>query len=380
MALIGRRPYSPCVVRTWVRALAGGFAAAVLIGAGQLGIAYSFGILRWDQPFEAGAENGWNIHLTWVAYIAMLAVVGGATAGVRPLRRADFDGLGAWMAVALAALAGAGIVVPLVALPAAAVEVPRPLDPALNVGLAAGLGAAVGFFAALAALYARALAASVFVVAGWAWLVALGSVVGSLDGPSPLTGLRLGVLSLPQLPEPETQNMVLPVMAATALLCAAGIAGYSRWLGEPRLTVVSGGLAGPALVASAYLIAGPGISATQDDQLVPWRAALLAVGAGLAASTLVALVPARRRPSADDRTRADENDDKNDDEPSDHARPGDDRPGHETEYDRTGDGGWSGETRTAAIPVSSPIFRAVPRQVAVPEEDYVDWVSGLGRD
>lgn len=372
------RSYSPCVVRTWVRALAGGFAAAVLIGGGQLGVAYSFGVLRWDQTFEAGAENGWNVHLTWVAYIAMLAVVGGAVAGVRPLRRNDFDGLGAWMAVALAALAGAGAVVPLVALPAGAAEVPRPLDPALSAGLAAGLGAAVGFFAALAVLSARALATSVFVVAGWVWLLGLGSALASLDGPSLPAGLRLGVLTLPQLPHRETQNLVLPMMVGLALLTGAAIAGSARWLDEHRFTVATSGLAGPALVASAYLIAGPGISADDGEQLVPWRAALIAVGAGLAASTLVALIPARRGPTDGDRT----------DDRTDEDRPGSERAGHvrsrseradpervdperaDTERsrsERAGDEWFRDETRP-------------PAPTARPDSDHVDWVSGLRRE
>lgn len=287
------------MVRVWVKALGGAFAASVLIGSGQLGIAYSLGVLRWDHPFAAGAENGWNVHLTWVAFITALTVVGGAAAGVRPLRRVDFDGLGTWIAVALAALAGAAVVIPLVTLPAGTAVVSRPLDPALSVGIAAGLGAAVGYLAALAVLSTRALAANVFVMAAWVWLVALGSALASLDGPILPTGLRLGVLSLPRLPYPETQNLVLPMMAGMALLTGAVIAGYARWLGEGRSTVVTSGLAGPALVASAYLIAGPGISAANSDQLVPWRAALVAIGAGLAASTLVALVPARRHPATD---------------------------------------------------------------------------------
>lgn len=345
------------MVRIWVKALGGAFAASMLIGAGQLGLAYSLGLLRWDHPFEAGAQNGWNAHLTWVAFIAALTVVGGAVVGVRPLRRNRFDGLGTWIAVALAALAGAAIVVvPLVALPAGSAVVPRPLDPALNVGLVAGLGAAVGYFAALAVLSARALAANVFVTTAWVWLLALGSALAWLNGPMLPTGLRLGVLSLPRLPYGETQHLVLPVMAGMALLAAGVIAGYARWLGESRFTIVTSGVAGPALVASAYLIAGPGISADNGDQLVPWRAALVAVGAGLAASTLVALV-STRRDLGDDRR----------------GLGGDRRGLAGDRRDPVGD--QSAETQVPSKPLSVP----APRPAEVPNEDYVDWVSGLRR-
>lgn len=324
------------MVRIWVKALGGAFAASMLIGSGQLGVAYSLGLLRWNHPFKAGAENGWNAHLTWVAFIATLTVVGGAVVGARLLRRGGFRGLGSAIAVALAALAGAALVVPLVALPASPAVVARPLDPGLNAGLAAALGAAIGYFGAVAVLSARALAANVFVTAAWVWLVALGSALASLDGPVLPTGLRLGVLSLPQLPYAQTQNLVLPMATGMALLAALVIAGYARWLGEHRFTVAVSGFAGPALVAAAYLVAGPGISAENDDQLVPWRASLVAVGAGLVAATLVAVLPLRRERE-------------------------------------------SGPEAATAVPPQPPSI-PTPRPAPVPGEDYVDWVSGLHRE
>lgn len=104
------------MVRTWVRALSAGLATAAVVGAGQLGLAYGLGVLQWSAPFDAGQENEWSSHLTWVAFIAAVAVVGGAVAGARSLRRSGgADGFGAWLAVSLAALVGGAAVVPLVA-------------------------------------------------------------------------------------------------------------------------------------------------------------------------------------------------------------------------------------------------------------------------
>lgn len=281
-----------------MKALVTALTVAAFVGAGQLGVAYALGILRWNQAFTGPAEHLWEAHLAWAGYITALSVAAGGLGGRRAIRRHDLrDGFGAWIPIALAALIGAALTVPLVAVPAGAAEVPVPVDPALNAGLAAGLGTAVGFFAALALLSARPVAGGMIATAVWVWLLAVVSAGGWLAEKSTPNGQRLGVLDLPVLTDRVTQDLVLPVMAGVAVLTGAAIAAYARWLGEHPIAVAMSGLAGPALVASAYLVAGPAGPAL--DRREPWLAALVAVGAGFAASLLVTL-PRRRSAEADE--------------------------------------------------------------------------------
>jgi hypothetical protein len=50
----------------------------VLAGAGQLGVGYGLGILRWDRDFTA---DTWHTQLAWVAFLSAVAVVCGVVAG-----------------------------------------------------------------------------------------------------------------------------------------------------------------------------------------------------------------------------------------------------------------------------------------------------------
>jgi len=331
------------VVRTWVRALGAALAAAVVSGAGQLGIAYGLGILRWDQRFPADV---WKAHLVWVAWIGALAVVAGAVAGARTLPRPTF---GSWLAVSLAGMVGAAVTVPLVALPARAAQVPPPLDPALNAGLAASIGVLVGLFAALAVLCARPVAGSVLVTTLWVWAVGIVSAVARVGetfprgrATGPAFGERLGVLEFSALGE----RAVLPVMVVMALLTGVLIGAYARWLGEHPVAVAASGLAGPALVAAAYLFAGPGSGATQRD---PYLASLIAVAAGVAVSVLIAVL---RRPRPETMPAA----------PEPTPKPA---PAPKAEV-------------TATAPPQGRA--AVPSPRGRHDDDYVSWVSQLGDD
>ena len=44
--------------------------AGVLAGAGQLGVGYGLGILRWDRDFTS---DTWHTQLAWVAFVAAVA-------------------------------------------------------------------------------------------------------------------------------------------------------------------------------------------------------------------------------------------------------------------------------------------------------------------
>lgn len=332
------------MVRTWVRALCAALLTAAVVGAGELGLAYGLGILRWQQSFDAGGDNGWSAHLTWAAFIGALAVVGGAVGGVRSLRRAGVrDGLGSWLAVSLAAVVGAAVTVPLVVHPAESAQVDAALNPPLQAGLTTAVGIAVGLFAALAVLCARPVAASVLVLVLWAWLLAVVSVYAQLGPQTVPDGVRLGVLDVPSLGR-FGDRYAIYLMVGTAVLAGAAIAGYARWLGEHPVAVAGSGLAGPALLAAAYLIAGRGVSGDHTDQRNPYLAAVLAAAAGLGASVLVAVV-SRRQPRSEDSGGPVEPPPEPDD--------------------------------SQAAPPPRPAARP-PAQPVAHEEDYVSWVSQLG--
>ena len=93
------------MMRTWVRALVTALVTAAAAGAGQLGLAYGLGIMRWDQQFTN--QNMWSAQLTWSAWIAAVAVVAGAVSGVASLRRHGHEPhLGSWLGASLAAAGG----------------------------------------------------------------------------------------------------------------------------------------------------------------------------------------------------------------------------------------------------------------------------------
>ncbi|HET8682299.1 MAG TPA: hypothetical protein VFM54_10555 [Micromonosporaceae bacterium] len=292
------------MVGTWVRALVTALATAAMTAAGQLGIGYGLGILRWQQEFVGDDVNLWSAHLTWTAWITAVAVIAGALAGVDSLRRHRLHpGFGGWVGATLAATPGAAVTIPLVAVPASAAELPF-TSPALEAGIAAAVGILAGVFGALAVLCARLIAGSVYATIFWVWAVALASAGALMGSSAPPRGQRLGVLALPGMSFDLTQDLVLVMTAGAAVLLGGLIAAYGRWLGEHRLVVAASGLAGPALLAAAYLIAGPGRTSDPPDQLVPYWAALIGVGAGTVTSVLVAFVrrPLRAQPDEPEET------------------------------------------------------------------------------
>ncbi|MER6593085.1 hypothetical protein ABT214_14780, partial [Micromonospora purpureochromogenes] len=79
--------------RTWGKLLFTAFGVSVLAGAGQLGMAYGFGIVRLNGAFTD--VNRWPAQLAWVGWFAVTAAVVGAVVTVRLARRVGLaDGTG----------------------------------------------------------------------------------------------------------------------------------------------------------------------------------------------------------------------------------------------------------------------------------------------
>jgi hypothetical protein len=292
--------------------------------------------------------------------------VGGAAAAERVARRHQYPpGIGTRILVALFGGIGASAVIPLSMQPARAAELAQSVDPALVVGLAAGLGAVGGVLVAVVALSLRPLAWHLATVATAVWLAGVAAVGPYLgpDGAAP--SIRLGV---PQwtVQAGETDRLVemlgMPVLALLAGLVVAVVARSRR---EPALVSAVSGMAGATPLALAYLIAGPGTNGDTADQMAPYLGALIAIPAGLLGSLLVTAIRRRDRErdtaKASDRTRS-----------ADAVEPTDIIPPLAKEGQRRP----AAPAQWPASPIPAQRVRATAS--APRPDEHLDWVSGLG--
>ncbi|WP_319463707.1 hypothetical protein [Micromonospora sp. RTP1Z1] len=280
--------------RTWGRLLLTALGVSALAGAGQLGIAYGFGIVRLNGAFTDGSVNRWPAQLVWVAWFAAVAAVAGAVGTERLARRDGVPGgTTEQFSVAGAAALGAIVVAPLCMQPARAAEFGGTVDPVWAVGICAILGAVVGAGAALAVLLNPPLGWNIAMTGGLLWLLALVSVAPALASTGPLSTARLGVLEPSWLDTATAQRLAMLLLPTVALLAGAAVGALARRRGHPPLVGGAAGAAGPVLVAFAYLTAGPG-DAADRYQLAPYYGALIAVAAGALGSTAATVL---RRPS-----------------------------------------------------------------------------------
>ncbi len=270
-------------VRTWANTLGVTVGTGLLAGAGQLGIGYGLGVVRWDRDFPT--RGPWHAQLTWVAFFAIVAVVAGGYAGAWQARRArQAATIGLRVAVALTAAVGALVVLPLVVRPAAASHPPEGGDPRIAATLTVVAGLLVGVVAAFAALSVPAVSGSIVATVLWLWIIALISAASTLGGGASWASARLGLL--------PAEGVWVPVtLLVPAVLIALGVAAIARFGGSDARAVGASGVAGPAVVGLAYLIAGPG----GGSDGTAYRTALLAIAAGVVVSAAVAM--ARRRPA-----------------------------------------------------------------------------------
>ena len=279
----------------WVKLIWNSLGVAAVAAAAQLAIAQALGIIRWDANYPSGDSAGWSALLTWIAFIYAVAVLGGAAVGRRAVRRPTKpDGVAARITAALAAGVGASVAVSLAWLPAVAAKPPVSVHPELLVAMTAGTAIAAGITLTLVALSVPPIAGGVRAAVAWVWLVAIGSAVAGYVTHRPYPPPRLAVIDAPSIIPATVWSGPYAMVGAAAVL-GIGVAAVARWGGAKRFGTAISGFAGPAVVASAYLIAGDGDSAGQLD---PYRASSIAVGAGLIASVLVTVPAPRRRPGA----------------------------------------------------------------------------------
>ncbi|WP_406079268.1 hypothetical protein [Micromonospora sp. NBC_00858] len=275
------------VSRTWRNLLLTAVGMGVLAGAGQLGIAFSFGIVQLTGASAGATVNQWPSQLVWVGWFAAHAAVAGTVVTARLARRYGMLGsTGRLAAVAAAAALGATVVAPLCVRPAQAAE-RFSVDPIWAVAICATIGALVGAGAAIAVLVKPPLGWNMAAVGSVVWLLALVSVVPSLATGGPLPAVRLGVLEPAGLDADTAHRQAILILPAVALLIGAATGVLARRRGHPPLVNGATGTAGAALVAFAYLTAGPG-DAVDRYQITPYYVALLAVAAGVLGSAAAA--------------------------------------------------------------------------------------------
>ncbi|MDO3684491.1 hypothetical protein [Micromonospora sp. C28ISP2-4] len=277
--------------RTWGRLLLTALGVSVLAGAGQLGIAYGFGVVRLDGAFVDVSVNRWPAQLVWVGWFAAVATVAGAVLTERFARRDDDQGgTTELLSVAGVSALGAMVVAPLCMQPARAAELGGSVDPVWAAGICAALGAVVGAGAAIAVLLKPPFGWGVAITAGIVWLLALLSVAPTIVSSRPLATVRLGVLEPSWLDPEAAQRLSMLLLPVLALLAGGAVGVLARRAGWPPLVGGAAGAAGPVLVAFAYLTAGPG-SATDRYQVAPYYGALIAVIAGALGSTATTVLP-----------------------------------------------------------------------------------------
>ncbi|MGS2614085.1 hypothetical protein ACVCAH_06070 [Micromonospora sp. LZ34] len=323
--------------RGWGGSIATAIGVAAGAGAAQLGFGYGLGIINWAPADPGTGPAAWVASLVWATWIAATSTVFGAvcaqrlrdrgtasrpagdlppdgtatdtealptnvdaTADVRPDADGGAEQAGTLRQLALAVAAGVGalITVLLVAVPArVAVVADTPAPREVAAGYAA-VGVLVGVLAAGWALHSRAAARNVIATVAWLWLLAVVAVVDGVLAGRGLTSAQLGIW---QLSVDDGRywirdyfywpGAVLSLGSALVIgaLAARGAARHP----DHRVGAVAAGAAGPLLVAVAYFLAVPRLTAISPEQVSAHLIAPYAVIVGVGGSALVATLAQR---------------------------------------------------------------------------------------
>lgn len=279
--------------RVPVPALAPLIAAA--FATGQPLFAALIGILRWDQCFCGGAEEGWSLGLTAVLWYTAVSVPAGVLIARRLIGRTGRIRATEFVSGIVPAALGALVATPVVAALARSAVVPGVDHPGVVAGFGVPIGAAIGVFAACAALASVAVVRGL--VASWLWVWFVGLIAAMLlkvahavdAQPLGAVDITVGGGLLNAL---GAIGLLIAVIAPMAV--AAYVAYRSVRLGSGVVAATIGGAAGTLLIAATYQIRGDELFGGADG----WYALatvelLLSVGAAVVA----ALVSARMHPA-----------------------------------------------------------------------------------
>ncbi|MGK5737652.1 hypothetical protein [Micromonospora sp. URMC 103] len=326
--------------RGWGGSIATAVGVAAGAGAAQLGFGYGLGIVDWAPADAGAAPAAWVASLVWATWIAATSTVLGAVCayrlheralaeppppadatnadhppvtgpsaggpGVSPPADRPGSAAGRLGRAGLAVAAGLGglITVLLVAVPARVAAAPDTGTPQRVAAGYAAIGVLMGVLTALWALRSRAAAANVIATVAWLWLLA---VVAVVDGVLAGRGLASAQLGIWQISADRPQFWIRDYLywpGAVLSLGSAlviGVLAARRAARAPvhRIGAAASGAAGPLLVAVAYLLAVPRLSAISPEQVSAHLIAPYAVIVGVGGSVLVAALAQRagRRPA-----------------------------------------------------------------------------------
>ncbi|MFV2112253.1 hypothetical protein ACFHW0_07915 [Micromonospora sp. LOL_025] len=299
--------------RGWGGSIATAVGVAAGAGAAQLGFGYGLGIINWAPADATAGATAWVAGLIWATWIAATSTVFGAVCAQRLRDRAqapDTDpadpapagpGGGALGSVALAVAAGVGalITVLLVAVPAREAVTVADTGSPRNVAAAyAAVGVLVGVLTAVWALRSRAVANNVIATVGWLWLLAVIAVVDGVLAGRGLTSAQLGIW---QLGPDDARYWIRDyfywpgalLSLGSALVIGALAARRDARDPDHRVGATASGAAGPLLVATAYFLAVPRLTAISPEQVSAHLIAPYAVIIGVGGAVLVTALAQR---------------------------------------------------------------------------------------
>ncbi|MGW4499535.1 hypothetical protein ACWENR_13115 [Micromonospora sp. NPDC004336] len=333
--------------RGWGGSIVTAVGVAAGAGAAQLGFGYGLGIINWAPPDATAGATAWVAGLIWATWIAATSTVAGAVCAQRlrdrvpappavagdatateprstsagttvdeprstpggtavdepghpsvddpghPTVTGPGDGALRHVALALAAGLGALVTVLLVAVPARTAVAADTGSPRNVAAAYAAVGVLVGVLTALWALRSRAAANNVIATVGWLWLLAVVAVVDGVLAGRGLTSAQLGIW---QLSADDGQFWIRDyfywpgalLSLGSALLIGALAARGSARHADRRVGAAASGAAGPLLVATAYFLAVPRLTAISPEQVSAHLIAPYAVIVGVGGSVLVA--------------------------------------------------------------------------------------------
>ncbi|MBM0237248.1 hypothetical protein JNW88_08910, partial [Micromonospora sp. ATA32] len=289
------------------RGLGGSVATAIGVAAGagaaQLGFGYGLGIINWAPPDATANDAAWVASLAWATWIAATSTIAGAVCAQRLRDRGADEVTSAGtlqrVTLATAGAVGALITVLLVAVPARAATVAETFSPQTIAAGYAGIGVLIGLLVAVWALHSPAAAGNVVATVGWLWLLAVVSVVDGVLSGRGLTSAQLGIWQISADSDRfwirdyfYWPGAVLSI--GSALVIGALAARRTARLVERRVGAAASGVAGPLLVAVAYFLAVPRLTAIAPEQVSAHLVAPYAVIAGIGGSILVASLAQRR--------------------------------------------------------------------------------------
>jgi hypothetical protein len=288
----------------WTARIATAAGAAAGTGAAQLGLGYGLGVVVWPVT-PTSDDSAWLGSLGWATWITASATVFGAVLGSRYRGGPGPRTSGSWrFALAACAAVGSLVTVALIALPARSAVRFDTFTPQVIAGGYALLGLILGLIVAFWAVSSRPVAANLMATGVWLWALAIAGIIVELafhrDSATYLTSWqftevansgRYGTIYWPSALLTLGAAVVVGVLTATP----------AARRGDFSTGAATSGIAGPLLVAVAFLALAPRLTGALGPIESAYLIAPYAVLAGLAgsaATVAAARAMAARRPGA----------------------------------------------------------------------------------